>query len=127
MSSAFTEPDDIQSLLALPTPGEQMPPEPDPTTATVDDLWIYVRHLQEQLQQSSAREAYLLAHVQQRLSIPQERELRQTTIQFQQERETLRAQLTALQQRYSSQQRALVSAIISFILTALGCIWLLTR
>jgi hypothetical protein len=119
---------DQQPVLPLVAPGPPTPsaqPEPDPASATPDDLWTYIRLLQEQLRQSTAREAYLLAHVQSRLSVPEERELRQTTVHLQAERDMLVQTLTAVQQRYNSQQRALIVAILCFLFTATGFIWLL--
>jgi hypothetical protein len=110
--------------LVAPVP-PTAPPEPDPTSAKPDDLWIYIRSLQEQLRQSVAREAYLLAQIQGRLSVSEERGLWQTTVQLQAERDMLAQQLTALQQRYSSNQRALGTAILCFLFTAIGFIWLL--
>jgi len=112
-------------LVGLVPPTSAASPEPDPASATPDDLWAYIRSLQAQLRQSTAREAYLLAHVQSRLSIPEERALRQATMQLQAERDRLVQGLTALRQRYTSQQRALLVAIVCFLFTATGFIWLL--
>jgi hypothetical protein len=91
---------EITDIGSLSTPSS-MSSEPDPDSATSDDLWMYIRSLQEQLRQSTAREAYLLAHVQSRLPVSEERELRQATIQLQAERELLNKRLTAIQQRYT--------------------------
>lgn len=76
---------------------ESMPDDPEPRgnqqIVPAGELLGYVRELQEQLQQSAAREGYLRAQLEQRLALPDERTLRDELAQERHHRATLEAEI----------------------------------
>ncbi len=78
---------------------ESMPDDPEPRgnqqIVPAGELLGYVRELQEQLQQSAAREGYLRAQLEQRLALPDERTLRDELAQERQYRKQIEAESAA--------------------------------
>ncbi len=80
---------------------ESMPDDPEPRggqqIVPAGELLGYVRELQEQLQQSAAREGYLRAQLEQRLALTDERALRDELAQERQHRKAIEAEKSAAQ------------------------------
>ena len=76
--------------------GDDTAPRGNQQIVPAGELMGYVRELQEQLQQSAAREGYLRAQLEQRLALPDERLLRDELATEREHRKTLEAELRQL-------------------------------
>lgn len=84
------------------------------------ELLGIVRELQEQLQQSAAREGYLRAQLDQRLALPDERALRDELATERQRRTAIEAQLNQVQR--GSRFGWIVAALVLLVLIA-AIVW----
>lgn len=102
-----------------------MDEEPGPRNQQIvpaGQLMTYVQELQEQLQQSAAREGYLRAQLEQRLALPDERALRE---QLATERERRQALETELQRIQGRSRIGWVVAMAIAVLLIIAIVWFL--
>ena len=99
---------------------ETLEPDPEPRNrqqiVPAGELMGYVRELQDQLQQSAAREGYLRAQLEQRLALTDERTLRDELAAERERRKAIEAERAAIEARLHQAQRSRIGWIVAEVL-----------
>ena len=112
---------------------ETLEPDPEPRSrqqiVPAGELMGYVRELQEQLQQSAAREGYLRAQLEQRLALTDERALRDELTAERERRQAIEAERAAVEAQLQQARRGgrvwQVVAVAVAVLLVLSIVWFL--
>ena len=115
---------------------ETLEPDPEPRRqqqiVPAGELMGYVRELQEQLQQSAAREGYLRAQLEQRLALTDERTLRDELAAERERRKAIEAERAAVEAQLQQAQRGgragwIVAAVVLALLLGLVLWYVVAR
>lgn len=115
---------------------ETLEPDPEPRSrqqiVPAGELMGYVRELQEQLQQSAAREGYLRAQLEQRLALTDERALRDELTAERERRQAIEAERAAVEAQLQRAQRGgragwIAAALVLLVLVAFVVWYLVAR
>ena len=115
---------------------ETLEPDPEPRNrqqiVPAGELMGYVKDLQEQLQQSAAREGYLRAQLEQRLALTDERTLRDELAAERERRKAIEAERVAIEAQLQLAQRGgragwALAAVVLVVLLSLVIWYLATR
>ena len=115
---------------------ETLEPDPEPRNrqqiVPAGELMGYVKDLQEQLQQSAAREGYLRAQLEQRLALTDERTLRDELAAERERRKAIEAERATIEAQLQQAQRGgragwALAAVVLVLLLGLVLWYLATR